>query len=90
MDDVKSLLSMAKVMRLLSKLLSIKLGKSQMPAKTYLFHHKYNGDLRIVSSYLKRYDISAVKIVNSHPEDRIILSSKLMFGGKIILEVIAA
>ena len=46
------------------------LGKVQMPSKQYLFYKKYGGDLRVMPSYLEELDISAVKIVNSHPENR--------------------
>jgi len=45
------------------------LGHAQMPAKIYLFYNKYKGDLRAMPSYLEELDISAVKIVNSHPEN---------------------
>lgn len=40
-----------------------------MPAKPYLFYKKYNGDLRTMPSYLEKLDISAVKIVNVHPDN---------------------
>lgn len=43
------------------------LGKVQMPPKIYLFFERYNGDIRIMPSYVERLDISSVKIVNSHP-----------------------
>jgi len=46
------------------------LGRVQMPAKIYLFYKKYNGDLRAMPSYLEELDISAVKIVNVHPDNR--------------------
>ena len=44
-------------------------GYVQMPAKTYLKYSKDNGDLRTMPSYLERLDISAVKVVNAHPEN---------------------
>jgi alanine dehydrogenase len=47
------------------------LNHVQMPAKLYLFYKKYNGDLRAMPSYLEELDISAVKVVNVHPENRI-------------------
>ena len=46
------------------------LGYAQMPPKVYLSYQKYNGDLRAMPSYLERLDISAVKVVNSHPENQ--------------------
>ncbi|MBM3897187.1 MAG: alanine dehydrogenase [Thaumarchaeota archaeon] len=45
-------------------------GKVQMPAKNFLFFKNYQGDLRSMPSYLEGSDIAAVKIVNSHPENR--------------------
>ncbi|MEM2103259.1 MAG: alanine dehydrogenase [Candidatus Bathyarchaeia archaeon] len=70
-EEVKSLLSMREVMDAVEKAFVEKsLGRTQMPAKTYLFYNKHNGDLRVMPSYLEKYDISAVKIVNSHPENR--------------------
>jgi alanine dehydrogenase len=41
-----------------------------MPAKLYLFYNKYNGDLRAMPSYLEKIDVSAVKIVNVHLDNR--------------------
>lgn len=71
-DEVKSLLSIDEVMGAVEKAFAEKsLGRVQMPAKTYLFYNKYNGDLRVMPSYLEEYEVSAVKIVNSHPENRI-------------------
>ena len=45
------------------------LGKVQMPAKVYLFYEKYDGDLRTMPSYVEDMDVSAVKIVNVHPQN---------------------
>lgn len=69
--DVKKLLTMDEVMRAVESALKAKgLGHAQMPAKVYLFYNKYKGDLRAMPSYLEKLDISAVKIVNSHAENR--------------------
>lgn len=46
------------------------LNRAQMPAKLYLFYQKYNGDLRTMPSYLEKLDVSAVKVVNVHPDNR--------------------
>jgi len=68
--DVKQLLSMDEVMQVVESAFKAKgLGHAQMPAKIYLFYNKYKGDLRAMPSYLQELDISAVKIVNSHPEN---------------------
>ncbi len=71
-EEVGRLLSIDEVMKVVEQAFAEKsLGKVQMPAKTYLFYHKYNGDLRVMPAYLESYDISSVKIVNSHPENRV-------------------
>ncbi|MEM2937352.1 MAG: alanine dehydrogenase [Candidatus Bathyarchaeia archaeon] len=70
-DEVRGLLSMGEVMEAVERAFAEKsLGRAQMPPKPYLFYHKYGGDLRVMPSYLEKYDISAVKIVNSHPENK--------------------
>ena len=71
-EEVKSLLSMGEVMDAVERAFMEKsLGRAQMPSKVYLFYRKYSGDLRVMPSYLEKDDISAVKIVNSHSENRI-------------------
>ncbi|MEM0313692.1 MAG: alanine dehydrogenase [Candidatus Bathyarchaeia archaeon] len=71
-EEVRSLLSMREVMDAVEKAFVEKsLGRAQMPSKVYLFYHKYSGDVRVMPSYIEECDISAVKIVNSHPENRI-------------------
>jgi len=70
--DITPLLSMGEVMEAVETAFKEKaLGRVQMPAKPYLFYKKYNGDLRTMPSYLEKLDISAVKIVNSHPDNPI-------------------
>jgi len=69
--EVKSLLSINEVIEAVESAFKEKgLGRVQMPAKIYLFYKKYNGDLRAMPSYLEEPDISAVKIVNVHPDNR--------------------
>jgi len=69
-SEVSSLLSIEEVMEAVEAAFKEKaLGYVQMPSKLYLFFSKYNGDLRTMPSYLKRLDVSAVKIVNVHPEN---------------------
>jgi alanine dehydrogenase len=66
--DVESLLSIGEVMEVVEQAFKEKgLGYAQMPPKLYLLFTKYNGDLRAMPSYLERLDVSAVKVVNSHP-----------------------
>jgi len=70
--DVKELLSMDEVMKAVELAFREKgLGHVQMPAKLYLFYNKYKGDLRAMPSYLEKLDVSAVKVVNVHPENRV-------------------
>jgi alanine dehydrogenase len=42
-----------------------------MTSKVYLHNRKYGGDLRAMPIYLEGLDISAVKIVNVHPDNPI-------------------
>jgi alanine dehydrogenase len=70
-EEVKELLSMSEVMEAVEKAFKEKgLKRVQMPAKIYLFYKRYNGDLRAMPSYLEELDVSAVKIVNVHSENR--------------------
>ncbi len=70
-DEVKKLLSMDEVMKAVELAFKEKgLKQVQMPAKLYLFYRKYDGDLRAMPSYLEALDVSAVKIVNVHPNNR--------------------
>jgi len=46
------------------------LNKVQMPPKVYLFFEKFDGDLRTMPSYVEDMDVSAVKIVNVHPQNQ--------------------
>ncbi len=45
------------------------LEKVQMPPKAYLFYEKFDGDLRTMPCYVEDMDVSAVKIVNVHPQN---------------------
>jgi alanine dehydrogenase len=69
-DEVKRLLSLSEVVEAVESAFKQKgLGRVQMPAKIYLYYTKYGGDLRAMPSFLEDLDISAVKIVNVHPEN---------------------
>lgn len=70
-DEVKSLLSMSDVIEAVEFAFREKgLKRVQMPPKVYLFFDRYNGDLRAMPSYIEAIDVAAVKIVNSHPENK--------------------
>jgi alanine dehydrogenase len=69
-DEVKKLLSFSEVVEAVESAFKQKgLGRVQMPAKIYLYYKKYGGDLRAMPSFLEDLDISAVKVVNVHPEN---------------------
>jgi len=68
--DVEQLLSIDEVMEAVESAFREKgLGRVQMPAKLFLSYAKYGGDLRTMPSYLEKLDVSAVKVVNVHPEN---------------------
>jgi len=68
--QVKKLLDMKDVLGAVENAFKHKgLGKVQMPPKVYLFYEKYDGDLRTMPSFVEDMDVSAVKIVNVHPQN---------------------
>jgi len=69
-NDLRQLLDINDVVEAVEEVFRDKgLKKVQMPPKVYLFFKEYNGDLRIMPSYVERLNISSVKIVNSHPNN---------------------
>jgi alanine dehydrogenase len=69
--QVKKLLDMKDVLGAVENAFKHKgLGKVQMPPKLYLFYEKFDGDLRTMPSYVEDMDVSAVKIVNVHPQNQ--------------------
>ncbi|MCW3999427.1 MAG: ornithine cyclodeaminase family protein [Candidatus Bathyarchaeota archaeon] len=69
-NQVKDLLTMPEVISQVESAFKQKAsGHVQMPAKAYLTYRKYNGDLRTMPSYLEELDVSAVKLVNVHPDN---------------------
>jgi alanine dehydrogenase len=70
-EDVKKLLTFEEVTDAVESAFRMKgLGHAQMPPKQYLFMKKYNGDVRTMPAYLEETDAVAIKVVNSHPENR--------------------
>jgi len=68
--EIKPLLLIDEVMEAVETAFREKaLGYAQMPPKIYITYDKYNGDLRAMPSYLERLEVSAVKVVNSHPDN---------------------
>ena len=71
-QDIEPLLSMNEVLEAVETAFREKgLGYAQMPPKAYLLYEKYNGDLRTMPAYLERLNVSVVKIVNVHPDNRV-------------------
>ena len=71
-EHIEQLLAIDEVMEAVESAFKEKgLGHVQMPAKLYLFYKQHDGDLRAMPSYLEELDISAVKVVNVHPENRV-------------------
>jgi len=69
--QVKKLLAMKDVLGAVENAFKHKgLGKVQMPPKVYIFYEKFNGDLRTMPSYVEDMDVSAVKVVNVHPDNQ--------------------
>lgn len=70
MSDAKNLLSMKDTLELVEVAFKEKgLNRVQLPPKSYLFFKQYNGDLRMMPSYLEAREECGVKIVNSHPDN---------------------
>ena len=70
-EEVKRLLNMNEVLNVVEQVFKEKaLGKVQMPPKMYVFFEPFNGDLRVMPSYVETFGISAVKVVNVHPDNR--------------------
>ncbi|MEM4035475.1 MAG: alanine dehydrogenase [Fervidicoccaceae archaeon] len=70
-EEVRSLVSVEDAMEPVETAFREKaLGRAQMPPKVYLFYRKYDGDLRVMPSYLEELEVSAVKIVNVHVNNR--------------------
>jgi len=70
-EEVKGLLSMGEILEAVENAFRQKgLGRVQMPAKSYLYFNKFNGDLRAMPGYLEDSNLSSVKIVTVHPDNR--------------------
>jgi len=69
-NEITSLLSMNEIVEAVEVAFKeYASGYVQMPPKLYLSYPQYSGDLRTMPCYLERLKISAVKIVNAHPEN---------------------
>ena len=69
-NEVKDLLQISEVINSVEIAFREKgLNRIQMPAKIYLNFNKEQGDLRSMPAFLDKLEISAVKIVNVHPNN---------------------
>ena len=79
--QVRRLLAMEDVLRAVEDAFRHKgLSKVQMPPKIYLFYDKFDGDLRTMPSYVEDMDVSAVKIVNVHPQNAKLHGMRTVMG----------
>jgi len=86
-EAVKRVLSLDDVIHAVESAFRMKgLGHAQMPPKQYLFMSKYNGDLRTMPAYLEENDVVAVKVVNSHPENRTKFSLPTVMATIILID----
>jgi alanine dehydrogenase len=70
--DVRKLLTMEEVIEAVELAFAEKsLKRVQSPHKQYAYYERYDDDLRTMQSYLKGLDISTVKVVSEHPENRV-------------------
>jgi alanine dehydrogenase len=84
--QVKKLLDMKDVLGAVENAFRHKgLGKAQMPAKVYLFYEKFDGDLRTMPSYVEDMDVSAVKIVNVHPQNQKNFGMRTVMGVLVLV-----
>ncbi len=69
-DEVAGILTVANIIECVENAFREKgLGEVQMPPKVYIYYKKFNGDLRIMPSYMERSEKSGVKVVNVHPNN---------------------
>lgn len=70
LKEVEKILKMEIALKAVEKAFYEKgMGRVVMPPKVYLFYEKYQGDIRVMPSYLPTYEISGVKVVNVHPHN---------------------
>ncbi|MCS7117268.1 MAG: alanine dehydrogenase [Thaumarchaeota archaeon] len=67
-EEVRSLLTMREAITAVEMAYREKgLARVQMPPKTYLYFDGFDGDLRVMPSYIEAIGMAGVKLVNSHP-----------------------
>ena len=85
--QVKKILAMENVLGAVEDAFKHKgLEKVQMPPKAYLFYEKFDGDLRTMPSYVEDMDVSAVKIVNVHPQNAKNYGMRTVMGLLVLID----
>ncbi|MCJ7490292.1 MAG: alanine dehydrogenase [Thermoplasmata archaeon] len=85
--QVKKILTMENVLGAVEDAFKHKgLEKVQMPPKAYLFYEKFDGDLRTMPSYVEDMDVSAVKIVNVHPQNAKNYGMRTVMGLLVLID----
>jgi len=85
--QVKKILAMENVLGAVEDAFKHKgLEKVQMPPKAYLFYEKFDGDLRTMPSYVEDMDVSAVKIVNVHPQNAKKYGMRTVMGLLVLID----
>ncbi|HUU07373.1 MAG TPA: alanine dehydrogenase [Thermoplasmata archaeon] len=85
--QVKKILAMEDVLGAVEDAFKHKgLEKVQMPPKAYLFYEKFDGDLRTMPSYVEDMDVSAVKIVNVHPQNAKNYGMRTVMGLLVLID----
>jgi alanine dehydrogenase len=70
-EEIRYTVQMSEILEAVEQVFIEKaMGRTQMPPKVYLYYKKYNGDLRVMPSHMETLDVSAVKVVNVHPQNR--------------------
>jgi alanine dehydrogenase len=86
-EEVKGILSMEETIEIVEEAFRVKeLGKTQMPPKVYLTFEKYQGDIRIMPSYLETLDSAGVKVVNVHPYNAVRYGMPTVMGIIILVD----
>lgn len=61
-------------------------GRTQMPPKVYVTIPKYNGDFRVMPSYLESIDAAGVKVVNVHPDNPKLYGKPTVMGTIVLID----
>ncbi|MEM2430204.1 MAG: alanine dehydrogenase [Nitrososphaerales archaeon] len=69
--DIEGIINMCEIIKVVEGAFREKgLGRVQCPSKVYLYYEKYGGDLRVMPAFLESINVSAIKVVNVHPNNK--------------------